>query len=560
MSHRVLVVDDTEGIRYSFSKFLAEDGYQADTAAGYEEAMTMIRESGYDVVLADIILGGRTGIDLLKSIRMERHDSEVIMITGAPEVSTAADAVRYGAYDYVLKPVRKDALLKVVRQAVEHKALSDEREALRKNLEAVFRSVSEGIIVVDNHMVVTKANETAMGICAFKSDISGKHLDSIKQLCGGGCINILKENFGSRVPVEALRVNCINADGQNKKINTIVSPLVDYKGSVIGNVIVIKDESRIFTLERASSKCNSFCGIIGSSPAIMKVCSLAEDFALVDSTLLISGESGTGKGLVAQAVHSMSPRSAKPFVTVNCSALSENLLESELFGHVKGAFTGAIKDKPGRFEVAHGGTIFLDEIGEISPTVQVKLLRVLQEMEFERVGDNKTIKVDTRVIVATNRNLKELVTSGLFREDLYYRLKVLEIHAPRLREHSEDIPLLVSSFIEEFNAKFNRRIVGLDEEAKSILMTYTWPGNIRELRHVIEHAVAIAKTSIIKASDLPDDLCLIEESAGPAQGAVERDSIIDALNSTRWNKTKAAALLGVSRGTLYNKLKEFGLE
>jgi transcriptional regulator with PAS, ATPase and Fis domain len=289
---------------------------------------------------------------------------------------------------------------------------------------------------------------------------------------------------------------------------------------------------------------------------------LFEDLADTDTTVLITGESGTGKELVARALHYESIRAAKPLVTVNCSALAENLLESELFGHVKGAFTGAVKDKVGRFQMADGGTIFLDEIGETSSLIQLKLLRVLQEKVFELVGDSKPIAVDMRVIAATNRDLKEKIKSGEFREDLYYRLKVVEIMLPPLRERREDIPLLVDHFLSLFDRKFEKNIDGISSEVLSTFMQYLWPGNIRELEHAIEHAFVLCRDRTINVDHLPPEIkkySKIQPHVSEKTSGYELQEILQALKKTHWNKAKAARMLGISRPTLYQKIKEYNL-
>jgi transcriptional regulator with PAS, ATPase and Fis domain len=285
------------------------------------------------------------------------------------------------------------------------------------------------------------------------------------------------------------------------------------------------------------------------------------------SSVLIEGESGTGKELVAHAIHENSPRKDGPFIKVNCAALSEGVLESELFGHVRGAFTGAVQSKPGRFEMASGGTIFLDEVGEISPSMQVKLLRVLQEEEFERVGGTKTLKVDIRVIAATNRDLKTAIETKEFRKDLYYRLRVVPLFLPPLRERREDIPLLISSLLERYNAEFGKNIEGLTQGALDVLLNYSYPGNIRELQNIMEHAVLLSAERMIDVKNLPRDLwapsgekTFLEEILTlphPLKN-VEDALIQKALERTNGNMSEAAKLLGIGRSTLWRRLKEKG--
>jgi DNA-binding NtrC family response regulator len=314
-------------------------------------------------------------------------------------------------------------------------------------------------------------------------------------------------------------------------------------------------------------------GLVGKSPQMLKIYDLIETVSQTDTTVLINGESGTGKELVANAIHLRSLRKNGPFIKVNCAALPETLLESELFGHEKGAFTGAIKQRKGRFEMADGGTLFLDEIGDISPVVQVRLLRVLQERQFERVGGNETLSVDVRLICATQRDLKEEIRKGSFREDLYYRLNVVPMHLPPLRERREDILLLSDHFMNKFSQKMGKEITGLSEEAKTILLKYTFPGNIRELENMLERAIALIKGKIIQAYDLPEEVCgqtspvrdVCEKIRGskPLASAVslfEKEYIQSVLEKTKGKKGQAAEILGISRKTLWEKIKELEIE
>jgi two-component system, NtrC family, response regulator HydG len=289
---------------------------------------------------------------------------------------------------------------------------------------------------------------------------------------------------------------------------------------------------------------------------------LLESLTETNTTVLITGETGTGKELVAEALHYNSPEAVKPLVKVNCSALAENLLESELFGHVKGAFTGAIKEKIGRFQLADGGTIFLDEIGDLSPALQIKLLRVLQEKSFERVGDPRPISVELRVIAATNRDLREKIRQGEFREDLYYRLKVMEIELPPLRERHEDIPLLVEHFCDHFSKKLKKHITGVSDTVLNIFMNYHWPGNVRELEHALEHAFVLCRGDRIEIEHMPRE---IREYSSPQPIPPELPTFDEAeairrvLQKTDGNKAKAARLLGMSRRTLYRKIEYYHL-
>ena len=304
--------------------------------------------------------------------------------------------------------------------------------------------------------------------------------------------------------------------------------------------------------------------IIGKSEKLSKMMSTIEQVAPTKATVLVTGESGVGKELVADALHSLSDRKDGPFIKVHCASLSANLLESELFGHEKGSFTGAVSQKKGRFELANGGTIFLDEIGEIDANTQVKILRVLQEREFERVGGTETIHVDVRVVAATNRNLEEEVKKGNFREDLYYRLNVVHIEVPPLRERKEDIPLLLNSFLNEFNSENSKNIEGFTPQARKLLCSYSWPGNIRQLRNSIESAVVLARGKLIDVEDLPEQVVSHENESklsikvGLSLEEAERMFIMSTLDYCGGNKTKASEMLKIGRKTLHRKLEEYG--
>ncbi len=310
----------------------------------------------------------------------------------------------------------------------------------------------------------------------------------------------------------------------------------------------------------------SFEHIIGKSPAMMKVFEVLKRVAPTKASVLITGESGVGKELIANALHNLSPRKDGPFIKVHCAALAETLLESELFGHEKGSFTGAVARKRGRFELAQTGTIFLDEIGEIDQSVQIKLLRVLQEKKFERVGGEETIEVDVRVITATNRDLEKEIAAGRFREDLFYRLNVVSINVPPLRERKDDIPLMITSFIREFAEENGKRIDGIDPKARSALYAYDWPGNVRQLRNCMESAVVMTSGTVITLDDLPptirsgDEVPSIHIPVGVTMAEAEKQVIVQTLSANNGNKTKTAEALGIGRKTLHRKLDEYGIE
>lgn len=355
----------------------------------------------------------------------------------------------------------------------------------------------------------------------------------------------------------------------------ITKPIVDSEIKIILERLIrqkqLLEENLRLKEQLSVSQKDSFCNIVGKSEQMQKIYCLIEAVAVTRATVLITGESGTGKRLIAHAIHKCNEEERKkPFVEVSCGALTETLLESELFGHVKGAFTGAIKDKPGRFELANAGTIFLDEIDAFSPALQVKLLRVLQDGEFERVGDNKTLKGDVRIIAATNQNLQDLIAQNKFRKDLYYRLNIISIEIPPLRERKEDIPLLIADFIKRHTKHLSKKIEGISEEALSILNNYNWPGNIRELENIIERAIILSKGPIIDSGDLPEFLHHTkpaEETSAKRAGlklkealkSPEKDIIIETLELVSWNRNEAAKKLGINRTTLYKKMLKFGL-
>lgn len=436
----------------------------------------------------------------------------------------------------------------------------------RSRLEAIFRSVKDAIITVDPELKIIEANNSAQKICGAQIEkVPGQIFSQCFNQCNKACYEILKQTLENKTTIQEYRIECGHQKRHQQLVSVTSSPLIDPEGRFMGAVLVIKDITLLRDLERELRERHQFQNIIGRNKKMQDIYRLLEDLADLDTTVLISGESGTGKELVARALHYSGQRAFKPFITVNCSALAESLLESELFGHVKGAFTGAIRDKEGRFQAANGGTIFLDEIGDISPLIQLKLLRVLQEKVFERVGESIPQKVDVRVIASTNKDLKEKVKKGEFREDLYYRLKVVEIALPPLRERLEDLPLLVEHFISYFNQRFKKKIEGISNEVLNKFMNYPWPGNIRELEHVIEHAFVICHGRVITFEHLPPEIKSYESSPKFIETKIHlkdkktAQDVLDALNRTGWNKAKAARLLSVSRQTIYRKISQYKL-
>ncbi|MCU0573470.1 MAG: sigma-54 dependent transcriptional regulator [Syntrophobacteraceae bacterium] len=383
----LLIIDDEKNYLLVLEDLLAEEGYEVITAESAEKGLEIVRSSDLDVVVTDMKMPGMDGMALLEHCHAEKPDLPLIMMTAFGSVEKAVEAMRKGAFDYILKPFKNEELKLTIRKAVEHHHLLRQNRYLTQTLEGRYR----------------------------------------------------------------------------------------------------------------------FSNIIGKSQQMVRIFELIEKVAPAKATVLVTGESGTGKELIARAIHFNSPRKDQPFISVNCGALPENLLESELFGHERGSFTGAVSQRKGRFELAHGGTLFLDEISEMSTPLQVKLLRVLQEMEFERVGGAHTIKVDVRVVAASNRNLRTEVDQGRFRSDLFYRLNVVHVHVPPLRERVDDIPLLVNHFLAKC-AQDRPRPLGIDPEALRCLIEYPWPGNVRELENVIERSVILCDGERIMLRDLPPEL------------------------------------------------------
>lgn len=443
---KILVVDDDMAMGEMCKELLKSKGYSSDVVTSGKEAIEKISRDGiYTIILTDLVMPDTDGIEVLKKVKQQNPNLDVVVMTSYGTVTNAVEAMKLGAADYITKPFKRDELIIIIEKILQLQRLEGEVERLRSEL--------------------------------------GE-----------------KYNFGN---------------------------------------------------------------IIGESPKIKKIYEIISNVSNTEANILIQGETGTGKELVARAIHYNSARKDYPFVKVDCAALAETLLESELFGHEKGAFTGATKDRIGRFRTADHGTIFLDEIGNIPLAVQAKLLRVLQDSEFEAVGSDVPIKVDVRIIAATNANLEEHVEKGFFRRDLFYRLNVIRIFLPPLRERADDIPLLASHFLSIHNKKNRKTVKGFSREALNKLVSYTWPGNIRELENVIERAVILCKGKMIEPVDIPlyqEKMGLPQDLSGKPLNVlmdqVERQIIINTLESVGADKEKAAKILQISRASFYNKLKK----
>lgn len=438
----------------------------------------------------------------------------------------------------------------------------------KNKLDAIFNSNIEGTFTIDNNWVVTSFNDSAEKITGYrKSEAVGRKCWEIfnSSICRNGCHMEQTLQKGKAMLDNELEI--VHKSGKKIPIRVNSNILKNNKNEKIGAIETFLDISEIKNLSAHLNDIFKYENIVGHNKEIKQITSVLESVSQTDSTVLITGESGTGKELAARAIHLNSSRKTGPFIAVNCSAFVESLIESELFGHEKGSFTGAIKTKIGKFELAQGGTLFLDEIGDLSIAVQTKLLRVLETREFERVGGNKTIKIDARIIAATNKNLSDEISAGRFRADLFYRINIINIQLPPLRERMDDLPLLINHFIDLFNKKFNKDIKQFSSEAFDILMDYNWPGNIRELENVIEHCFILCSGNIIQVECLPKRLreqkfkSKTLTNSNPKKGFkdAEKELIISVLEKNNNNRTKAAKDLNINPSTLWRKMKKLGI-
>ncbi len=431
---------------------------------------------------------------------------------------------------------------------------------------SILESISDGVFTVDNDFRITYLNRSAEEMIQVRREEAiGRLCCEVfrSNLCEGACA--LRRTLEKGKPIIDLSCFIINNEGRRLPISISTAVLRDPDGQVIGGAETFRNLSDLEELRQEISATRRLGDFASHSPSMRKIFSQLEAVAESGTTVLISGETGTGKELLARTIHAHSPRRDQPFVAINCGAFPDTLLESELFGYKKGAFTGADRDKPGRFALAEGGTLMLDEIGEISPAMQVRLLRVLQERTYEPLGSVKAAKADVRIIAATHRDLKQLVQEGIFRQDLFYRINVIQLQMPPLRERREDIPFLIESFIRRFNLSMNRDVSGISQTALRLLSTYPWPGNIRQLENAIERSMVFCQGLMIEPEDLPGELTegllLSEEkklspgSIGDAVRLSETQAIHAALAQTGGNRRKAAELLNIHPTTFYRKLK-----
>jgi PAS domain S-box-containing protein len=432
--------------------------------------------------------------------------------------------------------------------------------------EAILESISDGVFTIDLEWRVTSFNRAAETITGVsRQEAIGRRCSEVfrSSMCGATCS--LQQTLKTGKPVIGKSGYIIDSEGGRIPISISTALLRDSDGRIIGGAETFRDLSELEALRQELEGKYRVGDLTSRSPLMQRVFEVLPTIAASPSTVLILGETGTGKEVVARAIHSLGPRSQEAFIAVNCGALPDSLLESELFGYKAGAFTGATKDKPGRFALAKGGTLFLDEIGEISPALQIRLLRVLQERTFEPLGSTRSETTDARIIVATNKDLIEQVRQNMFREDLYYRINVVRIELPPLRRRKEDIPLLVDHFIPRFNRLQNKNVEGIAAEALSLLMAHDWPGNIRELENAIERAFVLCNKGRIGIGHLPEELTAhgsssrSESSARFAHDILDTQVIQSALERNAFNRLAAARELGIHKTTLFRKMKKLGL-
>jgi len=436
----------------------------------------------------------------------------------------------------------------------------------------ILDSIADGVFTVDKDWKITSFNRAAEKITGIeKADAIGRYCWEVfkTSICEQRCS--LRHTIESGESIVNQPIFIINSKGERIPISISTAILKDNKGKVIGGVETFRDLSVIEELRKELTNKHSFLDIISKNQEMQRLFEMLEIISESDTTILLEGESGTGKELFAKAIHSLSYRKEGPMITVNCSALPDTLLESELFGYKAGAFTDAKKDKPGRFAQAKNGTLFLDEIGDISPMLQMRLLRVLQDKVYEPLGATKSEQANVRIVAATNKNLERMVKKGLFRDDLYYRINVVKLVLPPLRNRKEDIPLLTEKFVNKYSKLSGKEIHGLAPEAMSTLMAYDFPGNVRELENIIEYATVVCKNSLIRIKNLPENLLRAQDSKNNtitkeisekvfSIETMEKGIILETLRKNNWNRKATAAQMGIHPSTLWRKIKRLNLK
>jgi len=617
---KILLIDDEAGIRKLLSISLRSEGYDVITAENGKRGIELFEQQAPSIVLTDIKMPGTDGIGVLRRIKEINPETEVIVITGDGDMKLAVKSLQLDASDFITKPISKEALSVALKRAEEklkikkrlknytynlEKAVKEKTGELEKSYKEmeslcdITRKISEKKSLGEAFDFIIDQTKNILSFEEIAPLILNKEKKGFVKVNGYKDLNI--EDREGLVSAIALMRHPMNIDELGDSGYPWLKSFDGYESlslvpiikedEVVGVVILLASDYIVFSgkdlrffylmlsqvagiirrialnnekmkeLENKVKMFSGYGGIVGRDHKMQQLYKLILDIAPTDATVMIQGESGSGKELVARAVHLHSYRKDKPFVVVNCSAYPQTLLESELFGHEKGAFTGATHRKLGRFELADKGTLFLDEIGEIPLMSQVKLLRFLQFQKFERSGGIETIEVDIRIIAATNKDLKKEVENGNFREDLYYRLNVIPINVPPLRVRRNDISLLVEHFLKRLNLRGNKKVKGISSEAMDTLMRYNWPGNVRELENIIEHAFILTKNEFINGQSLPFDIYSIvnkEQKISSFQDN-EKKFLARVLEEYKWNKLQVAKKLNISRSTLYAKLKKYNI-
>nr|CAX84064.1 Sensory box protein/sigma-54 dependent DNA-binding response regulator [uncultured bacterium] len=577
MNANILFICNDESFRETFIESVSKSGHAIHVVDSLQKAMNSLRNHHYDVVVSEFDLSDGSGLQVVSHAHEYFPEVKIILIADSLDAKSVQSALRAGSFDYLAKPVLPLKLAHVINLALEHSRVQNEKKMLVNRMEAVFQGVDDAIVAMDNEWRIIQINDAACKLLKLNHSSMNQSFQNEISWLFHKVEPLLRQAQEEWLGKRAVCMISMHENGMERILNCTASLFHDPIQNAQGIILVVRDESRLAMLERETQTRQGWHGLVGSSLPMQEVYELIERLAEVDSTVLITGETGTGKELVARALHAISPRSQHSFVAVNCAALPVGLMESELFGHVRGAFTNAVRDKPGRFKMADGGTIFLDEIGDLPLDMQVRLLRVLQEQTFEAVGDNNPIQVNVRVVAATHRNLRERVQEGLFREDLYYRLKVVEMRLPSLREHKTDLPMLIDHFLKKFNARMKRSIKGITDEVLTAIMEHDWPGNVRELEHTLEHAMVVAPQSILAWSNLPHDfrnryfpvMKLLQQpshqrgrplkNGHPSGRGPDRETILQTLEDSRWQLQIAATRLQISRSTLWRRMKSMGL-
>ena len=556
----ILIVEDEQIVAVDLESVLQNLGYTvAGTAASGEEACSIAAETKPDLVVMDIRIDGPIdGIETARQIRRTR-DIPVVFLTAYTDRDTLDRAKQIGPYGYLVKPYAERDLQAAIEVALQKGAMDQRLQKSHQDLLTILDAQRHGTIMLDAEGRIRFASEAARSIAEIPvADVIGAPLAKLLPL-NEDCLKSL--NDMSRIPANERSKVPLVLEREDDEPRHLEVEIVDDPRNEDGRIFFLYDVSPLYQLRKQLDEQSGFQNMLGKSKPMRHVFQLIEELARVDSTVLIEGETGTGKELVARAIHQLSERRNGPFLALNCGGLSEELAASQLFGHRRGSFTGAVEDQRGLFEAASGGTLFLDEIGELPLRIQTSLLRVLEENAVLPLGESQLRPVNLRLVAATHRDLAEEALQQRFRQDLLYRIRVARVRLPSLRERREDLPLLVRAFLAEHRASTGKQVRVVGDEAMAILLDYHWPGNVRELRNALEFAVVRCRGSVISPDNLPPELLQsCPESPIGDLGADESERIAAALKWARGNRTRAATLLGISRATLYRRLKELGID